>query len=134
MWISQRLRRGAAGEETAADLGVATIGGEEAGVYARGEVRNLAVCAPGGVLWRPKNGDRVLVLKGGTGGEEACVLGVQGEKTDLADGEVALRSAAASIVLRNDGTIALSGSVFINGEAYQPCRCDMDVSAEGGNG
>ena len=62
------------GEETAADLGVTTIGGERAGVYTRGEVRDLALCTPGGLLWRPKSGDRVVVLKGGPGGEEAFVL------------------------------------------------------------
>ena len=134
MWISKRLRHGGTESETAVDLGVATIGGEQAGVYARGEVRNLALCAPGGLAWRPKSGDRVLVLKGGPGGEEAFVLGVQGESADLADGEVELRSEAASITLRNDGAILLQGNVIINGEAYQPCQCKSGGIAEGGQG
>ena len=76
----------------------------------------------------------LLVLKGGPGGEEAFVLGVQGESAALADGEVELRSEAASITLRNDGAILLQGNVIINGEAYQPCQCKSGGIAEGGQG
>ena len=133
MWLSKRLRESAAGEETAADLGVTTIGGERAGVYTRGEVRDLALCTPGGLLWRPKSGDRVVVLKGGPGGEEAFVLGTEDETAaDLADGELRLYADGASVTLRNDGTVSISGSLIINGEAYKPCACDTAVGAETG--
>ena len=133
MWLSKRLRESAAGEETAADLGVTTIGGERAGVYTRGEVRDLALCTPGGLLWRPKSGDRVVVLKGGPGGEEAFVLGTEDETAaDLADGERRLYADGASVTLRNDGTVSISGSLIINGEAYKPCACDTAVGAETG--
>ena len=53
MWLSQKLRAARTAEETAADLGVTTIGGDRAGVYTRGEVRDLPVCTPGGMLWQP---------------------------------------------------------------------------------
>ena len=133
MWLSKRLRESAAGEETAADLGVTTIGGERAGVFTRGEVRDLALCTPGGLLWRPKSGDRVVVLKGGPGGEEAFVLGTEDETAaDLADGELRLYADGASVTLRNDGTVSISGSLIINGEAYKPCTCDTAVGAETG--
>lgn len=133
MWLSKRLRESAAGEETAADLGVTTIGGERAGVYTRGEVRDLALCTPGGLLWRPKSGDRVVVLKGGPGGEEAFVLGTEDETAaDLADGELRLYADGASVTLRNDGTVSISGSLIINGEAYKPYTCDTAVGAETG--
>ena len=125
MWLSQKLRAARTAEETAADLGVTTIGGDRAGVYTRGEVRDLPVCTPGGMLWQPKSGDLVVVLKGGPGGEEVFVLGTHKEQraAALEDGEVYLFSERASICLRNNGTIELTGQLLINGEAYAPCDC-----------
>lgn len=126
MWLSEKLRENRRSGETSADLGVTTIGGGKAGVYARGEMREVRVCTPGGVCWQPRSGDQVLVLKGGPGGEEAFVLGVQNEKeAQIADGELYLYSGGASICLRNDGTIELSGRLVINGEAYAPCHCGL---------
>lgn len=127
MWLSKRLRQETGGVETAADLGVTTIGGERSGVYARGEVRDLPVCSAGGVVWQPKSGDEVLVLKGGPGGEEQCVLGVQLDALPVAiqDGEVYLYSAGASVHICNDGTIDLKGNVLINGMPYVPCSCAL---------
>ena len=124
MWLSKQLRQMRGGQETAADLGVTTIGGARSGVYTRGEVRDVEVCTPGGLCWRPRSGDRVVVLKGGPGGEETFVLGVQdGARAALADGEVYLYSGGASPCLRNDGTIELSGRLVINGAEYAPCAC-----------
>ena len=108
MWLSKQLRQMRGGQETAADLGVTTIGGARSG----------------GLCWRPRSGDRVVVLKGGPGGEETFVLGVQdGARAALADGEVYLYSGGASLCLRNDGTIELSGRLVINGAEYAPCAC-----------
>ena len=103
MWLSQKLRAARTAEETAADLGVTTIGGDRAGVYTRGEVRDLPVCTPGGMLWQPKSGDQVVVLKGGPGGEEVFVLGTHKEQraAALEDGEVYLFSERASICRRH---------------------------------
>ena len=125
MWLSKKLRREMR-EQASADLGVTTIGGRETGVYTRGEMRDLPLCAPAGVCWQPCRGDRVVVLKGGTAGEEAFVLGVQqsaGE--DLQDGEVRLFSKGASLCLRNDGSIELQGTVLINGMPWTPCSCTV---------
>ena len=89
-------------------------------------MREVCVCTPGGVCWQPRSGDQVLVLKGGPGGEEAFVLGVQSKKeAQIADGELYLYSGGASICLRNDGAIELSGRLVINGEAYAPCHCGL---------
>ena len=130
MWLSEKLRGNQRAGEISADLGVTTIGGRETGVYARGETREVRVCTPGGVCWQPRSGDQVLVLKGGPGGEEAFVLGVQSKKeAQIADGELYLYSGGASICLRNDGAIELSGRLVINGEAYAPCHCSS-VSGE----
>ena len=76
-------------------------------------------------LWQPKSGDQVVVLKGGPGGEEVFVLGTHKEQraAALEDGEVYLFSERASICLRNNGAIELTGQLLINGEAYAPCDC-----------
>ena len=72
----------------------------------------------------PESGNFLWVLKGGPGGEETFVLGVQdGARAALADGEVYLYSGGASLCLRNDGTIELSGRLVINGAEYAPCAC-----------
>lgn len=126
MWLSGKLRSfGNAASETTADLGVTTIGGERTGVYTRGEARDLDICTPGGIVWRPKSGDQVLVLKGGPGGEEAFVLGVRDTgKRNLADGELYFYSkGGASICLRNNGAVEICGDLRINGIPYAPCNC-----------
>lgn len=121
MWISQKLRQGTAAE-TSADLGVTTISGENAGVMTRGEVRDLPIYAPTGISWRPRNGDMVLVIKGGTGGQEACVAGA--EETDppegLGPGELCLHTENASIWVRSDGRVDIWGDLYINGVKYRP--------------
>ena len=130
MWLSEKLRGNRRAGEISADLGVTTIGGGETGVYARGETREVRVCTPGGVCWQPRSGDQVLVLNGGPGGEAAFVLGVQRTKAaQIAAGDLYLSSGGASICLRNDGAIELSGRLVINGEAYAPCHCSS-VSGE----
>lgn len=125
MWIAGRLGRTEEAQETAAvESGTVTIGGSSAGVLTRGEERELPVAAPGGYAWRPGSGERVLVLRGGTLGEEryvAAALDETAESMSLADGEVCLfaRGGGARIVLRNSGRVEIEGELFINGKAYQ---------------
>ena len=54
MWLSRQMKT--AMPTADADLGVTTIGGEQAGVVTRGEVRALPVYGPGGYAWLPENG------------------------------------------------------------------------------
>lgn len=129
MWLNETLARraGEAREAAAADLGVTTIGGENAAVLARGEIRSLPVYAPGGVVWQPRAGDAVLLLKGGPGGREQCVAAADtaGHVPDgFAPGELYLYAAGgkASIYLKNDGAIAVTGNVTVEGR--------VDVSGE----
>ena len=63
--------------EAAADLGLVTQGGDPAGVYLGGERRWVAVCAPGGYQWRPRTGDKVLVVRAGDQREIPCLAGVR---------------------------------------------------------
>lgn len=153
MWLSKKLaiNQRLEQEGAAADMGVTTIAGSAASVMTRGEQRDLAVFAPGGVLWQPRVGDTVLVIRGGAGGQENCVVAAEPAVTPpegMAPGELYLYSSGgASLYLRGDGSIAvtgpveiagelrvtgpvrltgrvdISGSLYVNGEVYRPCRC-----------
>ena len=122
MWLSKTLslRQRAEQENTAADMGVTTIGGSGASVMTRGEQRDLEVFAPSGLIWQPKVGDTVLVVKGGTGGQEQCVVAAStAEDTPkgFSPGELLLYSSGkASIYLRKDGSIAVNGNGFAEGD------------------
>ena len=130
MWLSKQLRPAAPTAD--ADLGMTTIAGDSVGVITRGEVRALPVYGPGGYVWMPVSGSRVLIIKGGPGGEEQCVAGERQSQppAGMAPGEVYLFGPGKnSIYLRSDGTIRLQGdveiqgSLAVNGEPYKPCRC-----------
>lgn len=153
MWLSKKLSidRTARQEGAATDMGVTTIGGASASVLTRGEQRDLEVFAPGGLVWQPKTGDTVLVVRGGSGAKETCVIAA--ETADhapkgMAPGELYLYSSeGTSIYLRSDGTIAIQGdvsitgalsvtgnvkltgrvdifgSLYVNGVPYKPCAC-----------
>lgn len=153
MWLSKKLavNQRLEQEGAAADMGVTTISGGTASVMTRGEQRDLAVFAPGGVLWQPRVGDTVLVIRGGAGGLEHCVAAAEPTvkpPEGMAPGELYLYSSGgASVYLKGDGSVAvtgpveiagnlsvtgavrlkgrvdISGSLYVNGEAYRPCRC-----------
>ena len=122
MWLSRTLslRQRAERESAAADMGVTTIGGGSASVMTRGEQRDLEIFAPGGMVWQPKAGDTVLVVKGGTGGQEQCVVAASTPEAgpkDMAAGELFLYSCGkASIYLRKDGSIEIKGNAFAEGD------------------
>lgn len=86
MWTWERERRRAALEEVA-QLGRVTLSGAVTAVNLGGERRRLTLCAPGGLRWRPRTGQEVLVLKTGAA---PCVLGTVEEGKDLLPGEVRL--------------------------------------------
>lgn len=115
MWLAERSKP--VRPDAEAELGVTTISGTRAGVMTRGEARDLPVFGPGGCIWMPENGDTVLVLKGGPGGQEQCVAGREQEDAPagMLPGEMLLRSGGASVWLRKDGTILLSGNVAVTG-------------------
>ena len=66
MWISEQGRRRTEPDGTAL-VGRVTLPGDPAGVYLAGERRELPVFGPGGYVWRPEEGEQVLVLKTGRG-------------------------------------------------------------------
>ena len=87
MWFWEQERRARAAEPEA-QLGLVTLGGDTA-VNLGGERRRLLVCAPGGILWRPCEGEQVLVLKTAQG-EQDCVVGCPRSVDGLAPGELRL--------------------------------------------
>ncbi len=129
MWISRQMKKSVPTAD--ADLGMTTISGEHAGVLTRGEVRALPVYGPGGYIWMPENGDMVLVMKGGPGGEEQCVAGMRQSSAPagMKPGEICLQGKNCSVYLDRDGTVRLRGRIEIdgelriNGEPYKPCSC-----------
>ena len=87
MWFWEQERRNRASEPEA-QLGQVTMGGDTA-VNLGGERRGLLVCAPDGILWRPREGAQVLVLKTAAG-ERDCVVGCPQSVDGLAPGELRL--------------------------------------------
>ena len=87
MWFWEQERRSRASEPEA-QLGQVTLSGDTA-VSLGGERRGLFVCAPGGILWRPDEGEQVLVLKTAAG-ERDCVVGCPRSVDGLAPGELRL--------------------------------------------
>ena len=128
MWLGKqgRLRR----ESGGAELGVTSIAGAEAAVVTGGESRRLPVYGPGGFCWVPEAGQRVLVIRGGPGGEEQCVAGTVQEAVPegLELGEVCLFSGSGAVILSKNGSIVLRGTVkvegdlLINGEPWAQAR------------
>ena len=134
MWLSRQMKQVQTAAE--ADLGVTTIAGGSVGVLTRGEVRSLPVYGPGGYVWLPENGSAVLVIKGGPGGEEQCVAGMQQRRAPegMRPGEVYVYGPDGNAVyLKQDGTVELQGkvnivgSLTVNGVPYRPCTCGEEA-------
>ena len=117
MWISERDWRRAEQARAAGLVGEVTLGGDPAGVYLDGERRALPVFGPGGYVWRPAVGQQVLVLKAGDRGEVPCVAGAAcGAQWELEPGEILIHSGEASIRLKANGTVAVTGALTVNGK------------------
>ena len=121
MWIAEQMARGR-GEKPAggAELGVVTIGGAAAAAEIRGEERGLPIYGPGGLVWRPRPGDQVLVVKACTDGAERCIIAMAPVQAPegMEAGELWLGTESASLWLRRDGSLALRGKVEIQGELW----------------
>ena len=121
MWLSRKLSQHEMQDVASAQDGTVTIEGGELAVFSSGEKREVKTPAPGGYEWRPRKGENVLVVRGGTFGEEAYVVGVvEAAASGLAPGEVRIRSGTgtAEIVLHNNGRVDINGLLFINGMPY----------------
>ena len=123
MWLSRKLSQHEMQDVASAQGGTVTIEGEETAVFSSGEKREVKTVGPGGYEWQPRKGEDVLVVRGGTFGEESYAVGALDQTGgDLEPGEVRIHSAAAGteIVLHNNGRIDINGVLFINGMPYLP--------------
>ena len=120
MWLSKKLAAHELQDVASAQDGTVTIEGGELAVFSSGEKREVKTVGPGGYEWHPCKGEDVLIVRGGTFGEESYAVGVPEQANEaLAPGEVRIRSAAgAEIVLRNSGRIDINGLLFINGVPF----------------
>lgn len=120
MWLSKKLAAHELQDVASAQDGTVTIEGGELAVFSSGEKREVKTVGPGGYEWQPCKGEDVLIVRGGTFGEESYAVGVPEQANEaLAPGEVRIRSAAgAEIVLRNSGRIDINGLLFINGTPF----------------
>ena len=120
MWLSKKLAAHELQDVASAQDGTVTIEGGELAVFSSGEKREVKTVGPGGYEWQPCKGEDVLIVRGGTFGEESCAVGVPEQAGEaLAPGEVRIRSAAgAEIVLHNSGRIDINGLLFINGVPF----------------
>jgi len=110
-WLSEKISR----EQSAlpeAELGVVSMGGAEPAVVTDGELRQTSLLSPGGYDWAPAPDEAVVVLRG----EPNCVAGRLQTGTALEPGDVRIRAGTASILLRKNGSIELTGAVTVNGK------------------
>ena len=72
------------------------------------------------MIWQPKAGDTVLVIKGGAGGQEQCIIAADtagAAPEDLVPGELYLHSSRDTFIfLRADGSIAVKGNLSAEGD------------------
>ena len=120
MWLSKKLAAHELQDVASAQDGTVTVEGGELAVFSSGEKREVKTVGPGGYEWQPCKGEDVLIVRGGTFGEESYAVGVPEQAGEaLAPGEVRIRSAAgAEIVLHNSGRIDINGLLFINGVPF----------------
>ena len=114
MWTANRTREGRT-EECAADQGVVTLGGDPAAVYLGGERRWVSLYTPGGYQWRPKAGDKVLVVKAGDHRELPCLVGKRpdalSEEAELSPGSGRIHSGTGVVLLDEDGLTLMGDDV-----------------------
>lgn len=116
--------------EAAADLGLVTLGATPPASIWGENGRWVAVCAPGGYQWRPRTGDKVLVVKAGDQREIPCLAGVrqpeiQEKEEPLEAGAVRITGGSGRMDLNAKGVVldgketALKGRVTVNGERLE---------------
>lgn len=123
MWLSSQRNKEPT-EERFAQMGKVSIPGASAGVYLAGERRNVALIAPAGYHWLPKQQDAVLVIPCGEE-KRPCMIGMEQEAgagpVTLLPGEVWISvNGKGGIHLRGDGKVNLIGEVLLNGKPLPP--------------
>ena len=116
MWLSNRMVRNKSNQPA---VGEVTIGGKNTAVYTDGEKRNSVFFSPGGYYWLPSRGQNMVVIK--SEDNEICCMDreITELPIDMQEGEVYIVSDGnASIYLKNDGTVQISGDVSVKGRMF----------------
>lgn len=127
MFLSHRTKK----KEIAAETGTISVYSGGFGVRGEGESRGVGLSCPGGYLWRPALGQRVLVIKTGEQPAQPVIVSAEAasEPEGFSPGEAYIFSKEASVYIKNDGCIVLKGdveiegSLMVNGMMYRPCSC-----------
>ena len=121
MWLAKQAALSDRERQGAVTTGEVTISGESPGAKAAGELRELELAAPEGICWKPRAGQQMLLLHADDGSELAAGVLGQAAPADLAPGELLLTSAGGAVLrLKNDGSIRITGALYINGMPYVP--------------
>lgn len=121
MWLAKQAALSDRERQGAVTTGEVTISGGSPGAKADGELRGLELAAPEGVYWKPRAGQQMLLLHADDGSELAAGVLGQAAPADLAPGELLLTSAGGAVLrLKNDGSIRITGALYINGMPYVP--------------
>ena len=115
MWLSEKVKFGGESNALLAETGEVSINGTSLAVMTQNEMRRLSMAFPGGFRWRPRVGQRVLVLKTGDG--ESVVIGAVADSAAGADGDMLIEGERCAVSLKNDGSVIISGdSICLDGE------------------
>lgn len=115
MYLSEKFKA-AEQETTLGQLDTVSLGGSMPTVSESNEQYGAKLFGPGGMCWTPKRGQSVLVIKAGALGEENCMIGAETEAAaDLEPGELRLFAQGCALELKNDGSVHITGNVYING-------------------
>lgn len=115
MRISEMLGKTDVCTESAAEIGLVSIGGADAAVKLDGERRSVEILRPANILRIPKADEEQLVISCGDGSRVIAGT-VGGEAPDILEpGDIYIKTDNSLIVLRNDGDIAIVGNVKVSG-------------------
>ena len=130
MWLSERAARNE-DRETGGAVGVVTIEGAHSAVELESETRGVPVVLPGGLAWLPVKDQEVLTLRCEHG--DLVILGVLERElpAGMEPGEVCLFTQNASVRIKTNGEITLTGNVRVEGSLTVN---GVTLGTGGGNG
>lgn len=122
MWLSEKSAQAGIEPASHADVCEITIGGGRAAGVSDGEYRELDVAAPGGYYWLPEVGDEALMIDCADGSRVVSGRLNNAAAAGISPGEVYIKSKAASVYMRNDGSMIINGNISHSG--------DINISGE----
>ncbi len=113
MWLSKKISQSK--KKNSSCSAEVTSSGSNITVQGSDEYRDISLLAPEGIAYVPTRGKECVLLPIGN---KVVALGTAVSEKSLNEGEIMLYSGDGSITLKNDGSIHISGRVYINGTEY----------------